>query len=94
MEWHQNGGKRGTYGAGTGHWSLENAMEVGKGQGREGGRGVGEGASKPGSVLRRLGQVELHTEKINREIPPQCLLLFWGGAAQLLPVLDCTGPRV
>lgn len=61
-----------------GHWSSENATEVGKGQGREGG-GVGEGASKPGSVLRRLGQVELHTEKINREIPPQCLLLFLGG---------------
>lgn len=44
-----------------------------------------EGASKPGSVLRRLRQVELHTEKINRENPPQCLLLFLGGGCPAPP---------
>lgn len=38
-----------------------------------------EGASKPGSVLRRLRQVELHTEKINRENPPPVLAPFFGG---------------
>lgn len=52
----------------------------------------GEGAPKPGSVLRRLGQVELHMEKINREIPPQCLLLFLGGLPGSSPLWTALVP--
>lgn len=92
-----NGIKIGGKGAPMGRgWATEvrkmplrwGRVKGGKEEEKEGGGGVGgEGAPKPGSVLCRLGQVELHTEKINREIPPSACSFFWGGC----PAPPCSG---
>lgn len=66
-------------------------LKWGRVKGGKGGGG-GEGAPKPGSVLCQLGQVELHMEKINREIPPPVLAPFLGGLPGSSPLWTALVP--